>query len=148
MAKPKTKSPAPAKKTAPRSTAVAAKAPKTEEGVAVKGAGAAEPASGGPAVDATVLRKKDLLEAVVARSGLSKGIARRGLEATLDVIAEALGDGAEISAAPLAKVRVTRQKETPNGTMLVCRVKLRDRSPKDPATGDAPEKPGLAKVAE
>ncbi|NNK79303.1 MAG: hypothetical protein HKP40_11380 [Litoreibacter sp.] len=147
MATPKTKSPARSK----NPTATAASSAKTAEPrkvVASQPVTAPDSKTESSSVETVVLRKKDLLEAVVAKSGLSKGNARRGLEATLDVIAEALADGSEISAAPLAKVRVTREKDTPNGKMLVCRVKLRERAQGRGASDGDVEKAGLAKVTE
>lgn len=71
------------------------------------------------------LSKKELLEAVVAESGMKKGEARRALDAVLSVMHGALSEGKDISAAPLGKIKIARKKQTPNGELAVLRVKLK-----------------------
>ncbi|MEP5762883.1 MAG: HU family DNA-binding protein [Litoreibacter sp.] len=69
--------------------------------------------------------KKELIERVAERMGAKKSDARLSLDTVLSVLGDALAEGANISAAPLGKIKVTRSKETANGTMVVCRVKLK-----------------------
>ena len=69
--------------------------------------------------------KKELIERVAERMGTKKSDARLSLDTVLSVLGDALANGADISAAPLGKIKVTRSKETANGTMVVCRVKLK-----------------------
>lgn len=71
------------------------------------------------------LGKKELLEKIVAESGLKKGDARIALNAMLKVLHGALSEGKDISAAPLGKLRIARKKQTPNGELAVLRVKLK-----------------------
>lgn len=81
------------------------------------------------------LTKKDLIERIVTESGMKKGEVRTALDATLTVLRQALREGSDIAAAPLGKLKIAREKETPNGKLVVCRVKLKDPTPtgsKDP----------------
>ncbi|GFE63684.1 HU family DNA-binding protein [Litoreibacter roseus] len=71
------------------------------------------------------VRKGDLVDRMMAASGMKKGEARRALEASLAVLGAALREGHDINAAPLGKIKITRQKETQNGRLAICRVKLK-----------------------
>ena len=75
------------------------------------------------------LGKKELLERLVAESGLKKGDARTAMNALLKVLHGALSEGKDISAAPLGKLRIARKKPTPNGELAVLRVKLKADKP-------------------
>ena len=86
-------------------------------------------------VDAPELTKKEMVERMVAQSGMKKGDARRALEATMSALSDALREGNNLSLAPLGKMKISRTKETPNGKLVVLRVKLKDpvpTQPKDP----------------
>lgn len=111
-----------AAKTAPKAKVVSTKAK-------------AKPVEAGAAIDAPELGKKELVERIVARSGMKKGEARRAFEATMEVLAEALREGQNLSLPPLGKIKIARTKDTPNGKMVVMRAKLKDpvaASPIDP----------------
>ncbi len=77
-------------------TPKAAKARKTpaEGAPALTIVAPAEPVVAGP-----VLKKKDLIERAAERSDLKRGEARKGVEAALDVLAEALLSGARTGGA-------------------------------------------------
>ena len=108
-----------AAKTAPKATVVSTKA---------------APASG-MSSDAPELTKKEMVARMVAQSGMKKGDARRGLEATMAALSDALREGNNLSLAPLGKIKIARSKDTPNGRLVVLRVKLKDpvpATPKDP----------------
>ncbi len=87
------------------------------------------------------LKKKELIDRIIAESGMKRGEVRTALDATMTVLRQALREGNDLSIAPLGKIKIAREKETPNGKLVVCRVKL-----KDPDT-DARKDP-LAKPAE
>ncbi|MCF6316628.1 MAG: HU family DNA-binding protein [Marinosulfonomonas sp.] len=72
-----------------------------------------------------VLRKKELIERVVARSGIKKKDAKPTIEAMLAVLGEALASGEELNLQPLGKVMVKRVKEQPNAKVMVCRIRQR-----------------------
>lgn len=85
-----------------------------------------------PDVDALEISKKELIERLVENADMKKGEARRALDAVLSVLNGALAEGANISAAPLGKIKIARTKDTATGQLVVCRVKL-----KGPVTPDA-----------
>lgn len=81
------------------------------------------------------MRKKELIERVAKLSGMKPGEARRAVDATLEGLRDVLDEGHNVAAAPLGKVMVTREKETKNGKLVVCRIKLKPKetsAPKDP----------------
>ena len=93
----------------------------------------ATPAGAKP--DAPELTKKEMVERMVAASGMKKGDARRALEASMEAVAQALREGYNLSLPPLGKIKIARTKDTPNGKMVVLRTKLKDPAkavPKDP----------------
>ena len=126
--KPKTTRSKATKSTTTRRTA-AASAPKVEPKlVEVKEAVVAKPA----------MRKKELIDLVVERSGAKKKDAKPAIEAVLAVLGEALADGRELNLRPFGKLKISRQEQKVNGSVIVCRI----RQPKDsPDTDDT--KPSL-----
>ncbi len=78
-----------------------------------------------PEAEAPVLRKKELIERVVARSGIKKKDAKPTIEAMLAVLGEALASGEELNLQPMGKVMVKRVKEQPNAKVMVCRIRQR-----------------------
>jgi DNA-binding protein HU-alpha len=57
------------------------------------------------------LRKKELIDLVVERSGVKKRDAKPAIEAALAILGEAIGAGRELNLQPLGKLKVTRIKE-------------------------------------
>ncbi len=102
----------PPRKTTPRKTAPAKPA--------------AKPAAAVKAAEVPVLRKKELIERVVARSGVKKKDAKPTIEAMLAVLGEALAAGEELNLQPLGKVMVKKTKELANAKMMVCRIRQRN----------------------
>lgn len=76
-----------------------------------------------------VMRKKELLDTVVERSGIKKKDAKPVVEAMLEVLGEALGDNRELNLLPLGKVKVINEKDLSNGKMM--RVKIRQVTPSE-----------------
>lgn len=68
-----------------------------------------------------VLKKKELIDRVVAASGAKKKVAKQVVEATLEALGAALAAGENLQLPPFGKARTTRQKEAPEGgaTMVV-----------------------------
>lgn len=75
------------------------------------------------AVEPQVLRKKELIERVVARSGIKKKDAKPTIEAMLAVLGEALSNGEELNLHPMGKMMVTRVIEKENATVMVTKVR-------------------------
>lgn len=76
-------------------------------------------------VEPVELTKKELIERMVEQTEMKKGDARRALDAVLTVLGGALAEGANMSAAPLGKIKIARTKDTKNGQLVVCRIKLK-----------------------
>jgi DNA-binding protein HU-alpha len=102
---------------------------------AAKHGSAAKPGAAAELPPTGELSKKELLDRLVAESGMKKSEARTALNALLSVMHGAFSEGKSISAAPLGKIKLTRRKQTPNGELAVLRVKLRspdDKGQKEP----------------
>ena len=92
------------------------------------------------AAPATDLKKRELVDAVVARSGIKKKDAKPVVESLLAVLGDALADGRELNLPPFGKLRINRTEEKPGYRVIVC--KLRQN------TTPAPVKEPLAEPAE
>ncbi|MBQ0805362.1 MAG: HU family DNA-binding protein [Sulfitobacter sp.] len=82
------------------------------------------------------MRKKELIDAVVERSGVKKKDAKPVVEAMLEILGEALADNRELNLLPMGKFKVVNEKDLGNGKMM--RVKVRQVTPTDkPKDADA-----------
>ncbi|WP_299350228.1 HU family DNA-binding protein [uncultured Shimia sp.] len=95
-------------------------------------------------VSAPDLKKVDLVDMVVERSGIKKKFAKPAIEAALAVLGEALAEGRSLNLRPLGKVKVLKSKEVSNGTVITTRVRqpletagAAATAPKDDAQGPA-----------
>lgn len=116
------------KKSAQKSTAARSRSPKpkTAPEVPPTDLTPASPAADQPAEvrpAGRMLKVKDLVEAVQARTTGKKKETRATVEATLAVIGEALGKGQDLNLPPLGRAKVGRHKEAGNGEMLVVKIK-------------------------
>ncbi|MEM6390122.1 MAG: HU family DNA-binding protein [Pseudomonadota bacterium] len=95
--------------------------------------------------DASLLKRRDLLNRIAKRSSLSKGDLRTTLDLFLTEIGAALDEGHDLALAPLGKLRLVRRKdggETPEGAPAkadVLTLKLRRRPAKDAPSAPSPE---------
>jgi len=87
--------------------------------------GKSGPTDATPEVERAVLRKKELIERVVARSGVKKKDAKPAIEAMLAVLGEALAAGEDLNLQPLGKVMVKRTNQQKNAKVMVCRIRQR-----------------------
>ncbi|WP_245723249.1 HU family DNA-binding protein [Lutimaribacter saemankumensis] len=94
-----------------------------------------------PALTAPEMKKKELIDVVVKRSGIKKKDAKPVVEAMLAVLGEELARGREMNVKPLGKVKINRIKQLPNGRVVMCKLRQNDA----PAT---PAKDPLADAAE
>lgn len=76
-----------------------------------------------PVVSGPVMRKKELIDAVVTRSGIKKRDAKPVVEAMLEVLGAALQEGRELNLQPMGKVKVKREKKMAEGKVLVTRIR-------------------------
>lgn len=83
-----------------------------------------------PVVAGPMMRKKELIDAVVAKSGIKKKDAKPVIEAMLEVLGSALQDGRELNLQPMGKVKVNREKKLAVGKVLITRIRqARDLPP-------------------
>ena len=132
--------------TAARSTSTSPEASRAATTTVAKAA----PPITAPAPDATdqtseEMRKRELFDAVVSRSGVKKRYAKPAVEAALAILGEALEDGRALQLPPLGKVKVQRSKQIDGGTVLSVRVR-RKTAASD--TDEESGKEGLAASAE
>lgn len=131
-----------------RKTPVATKSSTPAPVTAIDGSAPAAAASATPTVvDAPqsvilgpVMRKKELIDQVVKRSGIKKKDAKPVVESMLSVLGEALADNRELVLPPFGKVKVRREKQMPNGRVMVVKV----RQPTPPQTGPSDKMPDAA----
>lgn len=79
-----------------------------------------------------VMRKKELIDAVVAEAGMKKKDVKPVVEAMLSVLGDALAEKRELNLQPLGKIKVRRERQMPNGRMLVTKIRQAARKPKTP----------------
>lgn len=94
-----------------------------------------------PKVTGPELKKKELIETVVARSGVKKRDAKPVVEAMLAVLGETIADGREMNLAPMGKLKITRMKKTTKAHIITTRLRRTEAQ-----TSDAPDP--LAQAAE
>lgn len=73
------------------------------------------------------MRKPELIQAVMAQSGMKKKDVKPVVEAMLAVLGSALQDGRELNLQPMGKVKVNREKKLTEGKMLIVKI----RQPRD-----------------
>ena len=88
------------------------------------------------------LRKKDLIEAAVARAGVKKRDAKPAIEAALAIIGETLGEGRGLNMPGLGKLKVQNSKDL-EGVQVV-NLRLRRKTTEVEESGEE----GLAEPAE
>lgn len=69
------------------------------------------------------LKKRELLDAIVTRTGVKKRDAKPVLEAMLILLGEAIAAGRELNLEPMGKLKTTRVKDTDNGRITILRLK-------------------------
>ncbi len=91
-------------------------------------------AGSAPAAHATDMKKKELIDLVVARSGIKKKDAKPVVEAMLAVLGETVSEGRELNLQPFGKLRINRTRELANGRVTVCKLRQSNRD----ASGTTP----------
>ena len=114
-----TKKPASTRSTTTRARSTTAKAaastaPKTEPTVVTD----TEATVSGPE-----LKKKELIDAVVEKSGIKKKFAKPVVEAMLDVLAEAVAEGRDMNLQPFGKFKANRSKDLSGAKVTVMKIR-------------------------
>jgi len=127
-----TKSTTKAKSTPPRSPASPkAPAPRAEPAAPATVVDAPTPVVLGP-----MMRKPELINAVVAKSGMKKKDVKPIVEATLAVLGAALQDSRELNLEPLGKIKINREKKKATGKVMVARIRQSQDLPSEEAHPD------------
>ncbi|MEP5153980.1 HU family DNA-binding protein [Planktotalea sp.] len=92
-----------------------------------------------PTVVDPALKKKELVDLVVERSGIKKKDAKPVVEAMLEVLGEALSDGRELNLQPMGKLKINRAKDVQGAKVLVAKIRQSTRS-KEAQDASATEK--------
>lgn len=87
------------------------------------------------------IKKPELIDRVMAETGMKKKDVKPVVEAMLAVMGRTLAGGEEITAPPLGKVMIKREKDLPKAKVLTVKIRI----PKDDA---AARKDPLAQAAE
>lgn len=69
------------------------------------------------------LKKKELVDRVAARAGLSRNAARPVVEAMLAELGAALATGGDMNLPPFGKFRIVREKDAAKGRTFVVRIR-------------------------
>ena len=94
------------------------------------------------------MKKKELIDLAVERSGVKKRDAKPAIEAALAVLGEALAEGREINMRPMGKIKVSRMKKVVNGQVINARIRQPEAAePSDDPDGTIDTDP-LAQAAE
>lgn len=77
------------------------------------------------AVDPSIpeMKKPELVDAAVVRSGIKKKYTKPAIEAALAIIGETLAEGRGLNLRPLGKVKIQRIKDVANGKVITVRVR-------------------------
>lgn len=94
-----------------------------------------------PKITGPELKKKELVDMIVARSGLKKRDVKPVVDAMLAVMGETIAEGREMNLAPMGKLKITRMKKTTKAHIITARLR---RTESD--VTDAPDP--LAQAAE
>ena len=76
-----------------------------------------------PVVTEPELKKKELVDMVVVRSGIKKKDAKPVVEAMLVVLGETIAAGREWNLQPLGKLRINRAEIKDNGRVIICKLR-------------------------
>lgn len=77
-----------------------------------------------PVVSAPSLRKRELVDRAVKRSGLRKKFVKPAVDAFLAELADSLRDDRELTIPPLGKVKIQRSKTLGNAKVMVLKVRV------------------------
>ncbi|MBU2982568.1 HU family DNA-binding protein [Lentibacter algarum] len=117
-----------AKKAAPKTPETVAPAPLSAPSPIAKAA-EVEPVivtSNAPSVGMIEMRKEQLLDEVAERTGAKRKDVKPVVEAVLEVMGRAIGDGQELNLKPFGKVKIARTKQVANGRVINIRLRQSD----------------------
>ena len=96
--------------------------PAPDHSAVTQSASAAKPATD-PSPPGPEMKKQELLQKVLTRSGIKKKDAKPVVEAMLEVLGEALANGRELNLQPLGKIKMNRIKEMDRARVIVAKIR-------------------------
>lgn len=69
------------------------------------------------------LRKRELIDLVVARSDVKKKFVKPAVEAMLAILGEAISQERDLNLQPLGKLKVNRSADKGNGQVIICKLR-------------------------
>ncbi|WP_235602352.1 HU family DNA-binding protein [Sulfitobacter geojensis] len=76
-----------------------------------------------PVIVGPMMRKKELIDTVVERSGMKKKDVKPVVEMMLSVLGEAIGDNRELNLPPMGRMKIRREKKLSNGRIVVAKIR-------------------------
>ena len=83
-----------------------------------------------------LVRRKELVERIVAASGLKPNAVKTVLDAVLKEMGDILSAGDGLNVQPLGKLVVNRRKDIPGGQILNCKLRRKAATPASLAPGE------------
>jgi DNA-binding protein HU-alpha len=98
-----------------------------------------------PTTTAPMMKKRELLNLVVERSGVRKKFAKPTVEAMMEILGEAIAEGRDLNLPPMGKIKQQRTKEASNVRVTVAKIRqgkidgpeARDSDQENPGQGVA-----------
>ena len=110
------------KKTTTRKAVVAKTATKTET------VDSKTEATGAKTAPVNMVRRKELVDRIAAKSGMKPNLIKSVLDAVLLELGDALSAGESVRVQPLGQLSVNRRKELPDGEVIVCKLRRRNQT--------------------
>jgi len=130
-------------KAAPAATDGIGKSAKTTKSVSGSAAStAADTGSGTADAGPNLVRRKELVERIVAASGLKPNAVKTVLDAVLQEMGDILSNGEGLNVQPLGKLVVSRRKDIPGGQILNCKLRRKSATPESSETIEIVSEPG------
>lgn len=89
-----------------------------------------------PDTAAPEFRKKELIDSVLARTGVKKKYAKPVIEAMIDVLGDAIGEGREVNLQPMGKIKPQRTKDGQNARIVMAKIRQNKQSAAAPEESD------------
>jgi DNA-binding protein HU-alpha len=84
-----------------------------------------------------MLKKKELIDQVVERSGIRKKFAKPVVEAMMAVLGEAITDGRDLNLPPFGKVKQQRTKDAANVRVTIAKIRQPKKTESQVSNSDA-----------
>jgi len=102
-----------------------------------------------PTTTEPMMKKRELLNLVVERSGVRKKFAKPAVEAMMEILGEAIAEGRDLNLPPMGKIKQQRTKEASNVRVTVAKIRQTKKAAPTARDGDEENaQQGVADAAE